>query len=79
MEKWGDDQEKKFFIDDTAQALIPFKERHKSLLKLHVQLGEGVSVWKKKKEISSKWKKNVWGGYSESIEILYVFWLSKIA
>ena len=38
MEKWGDDQEKKFFIDDTAQTLIPFKERHKSLLKLHVRL-----------------------------------------
>ena len=50
MEKWGDDQEKKFFIDDTAQALIPFKERHKSLLKLHVQLGEGGSFGVEKKE-----------------------------
>ena len=66
MEKWGDNQEKKFFIDDTAQALIPFKERHKSLLKLHVRLGEGVSVWKKRKEISSKWKKT----YGEAIQNL---------
>ena len=41
VEKWGDDQEKKFFIDDTAQALIPFKKRHKSLLKPHVRLGGG--------------------------------------
>ena len=44
MEKRGDYQEKKFFIDNTVQALIPFKERHRGLLKLHVRLGEGVSL-----------------------------------
>ena len=44
MEKQCDYQEKKFFIDNTVQVLIPFKERHRGLLKLHVQLGEGVSL-----------------------------------
>ena len=28
LEKQGDDQKKKFFMDNTVQALIPFKERH---------------------------------------------------
>ena len=44
VEKQGDYQEKKFFIDNTVQVLIPFKEKHRGLLKLHVQLGEGVSL-----------------------------------
>ena len=44
MERQGDDQEKKFFIDNTTQALIPFKERHRGLVKLLLQLAEGVSV-----------------------------------
>ena len=44
MEKRGDDQEKKFFMDNIVQALIGFKERHWGLLKLHVQSREGVSV-----------------------------------
>ena len=43
-ERRGDEQEKKLFIDITAQDRIPFKERHRGLLKLHLQLGEGVSV-----------------------------------
>ena len=34
----------KFFIDNSAQGLITFKERHRGLLKLYLQLGEGVSV-----------------------------------
>ena len=51
LEKQGDDQTKKFFMDNTVQALIPFKERHRSLAKLHVPLGEGVSVFEKKKGI----------------------------
>ena len=28
LEKQGDDQKKKLFMDNTVQALIPFKERH---------------------------------------------------
>ena len=51
VEKRGNHQEKKFFIDNAVQALIPFKEKHRGLLKLHVQLGEGVSVWQKKEGI----------------------------
>ena len=45
MEKRGDDQEKKFFMGNTVHALIPFKERHRSLLKLHG--GRNFSVGKK--------------------------------
>ena len=44
VEKRGDDQEKKFFMDNIVQALTGFKERHWGLLKLHVQSREGVSV-----------------------------------
>ena len=40
MDKWGDHQKKKFFVDNAAQALILFKEGHQGLLKLHVHLGE---------------------------------------
>ena len=50
--KAGEHQEKKLFIDNTVQALLPFKDRHKGLLKLYVQLREGVSVWGKKDGIS---------------------------
>ena len=51
LEKQGDDQKKKFFMDNTVQALIPFKERHRGLVKLYVQLAEGVLVFEKKKGI----------------------------
>ena len=44
MEKRGDDQEKKFFMDNIVQARIGFKPRHWGLLKLHVKSREGVSV-----------------------------------
>ena len=40
---------KKFFINNSAEALIPLKEKHKGLLNLHVLLGLGWWVW-------------VWGG-----------------
>ena len=40
MEKRGEHQEKKFFINNAAQALIPFKEGHRGLLKLYIYLGE---------------------------------------
>ena len=32
------------FIDNTVQTPIPFKERHRDVLKVHAQLGERVSV-----------------------------------
>ena len=47
MEKWGDHQEKKFFIDNAVQALIPFQEGHRALLKFYAHFGEGVSLCEK--------------------------------
>ena len=38
MEKWGDHQNKKFFGNNSVEALIPFNEGHQDLLKLHVLL-----------------------------------------
>ena len=40
-EKWGGHQKNKFFIDVSVETLIPFKQGHQDLLKLHVPLGEG--------------------------------------
>ena len=37
-------QEKKFFMDNTVQALISSKGRHGGLLKLRIQLGDRISV-----------------------------------
>ena len=37
-------QEKKFFMDNTIQALISSKGRHEGLLKLRIQLGDRISV-----------------------------------
>ena len=37
-EKWGDDQNKKFFVNNSVEALILFKEGHQGLLKLCVPL-----------------------------------------
>ena len=51
MEKWGDYQKKKLFINNAVQALISFKEGHQDLLKLHVNLEEGVSMLDKKEGI----------------------------
>ena len=34
-------------------------------------------MWRKRKEFSSKWRNNVWGGCSEYIEILLVFGFPK--
>ena len=44
VKKRGDGHEKKFFMNNTVQALILLKESHRGLLKLHLQLGEGVLV-----------------------------------
>ena len=78
METWGDHQKKKLFIDNSVQVLILFKEGHQGLLKMNAPLGAGVlRLGKKRKEFSSRWKKNVWGGHSESIEILFVLSPSK--
>ena len=67
MEKWSDHQNTKLFIDKAVQALILFKEEHLGLLKLHVHLGDGVSMLEKKK------KKILRGGrktYEEAIQNL---------
>ena len=79
--KMGDHQRKKFFINNSVEVLIPFNKEHQVLLKLPV-FGVGVggsSVGEKwsylqKWEFSSKRKNNLWGGFSESIGILFIFW-----
>ena len=38
--KWGDHQKKIFFINNSVEAVIPFKENHQGLLKLHVPWGK---------------------------------------
>ena len=44
--KWDDYGKKKFFINNSVEDLIPFKEEHEVLLKLYVPLrvGGGVSM-----------------------------------
>ena len=44
VEKWGNYQRKKFFINNSVEALIPLKEKHQGLLELHVPLGLGWGV-----------------------------------
>ena len=39
MKKQDDHQNKKFFINKSVKALIPLKEGHQGLLKLHVPWG----------------------------------------
>ena len=82
VEKWGKHQRKKLFINNSVEALILFKEEHQGLLKLHVLLRWewGFRVWGKKwgylqkREFSLKPKNNLWGGFLECIEILFMFW-----
>ena len=38
MEKWGDHQNRKFFVNKFVEALIPFNEGNQGLLNLHVPL-----------------------------------------
>ena len=40
-EKWGDHQKNKFFIDNSVETLIPFKEEDQGLLKLYVPFRVG--------------------------------------
>ena len=47
MKKQDDHQNKKFFINKSVKALIPLKEGHQGLLKLHVPWGGGFSVGEK--------------------------------
>ena len=72
---------KKFFINNSVEDLIPFNEEHQGLLKLHVPLGWewGVRVWGggrgewsylQKRKFSLRRKNKMWGGFSESTEIL---------
>ena len=79
VEKCGDHWRKKFFINNPVEALIPFKEKHQGLLKLHVPLGwdwgrGGGVEYGEISEFSLKRKNNQWGGFLESIEILFIFW-----
>ena len=79
MEKWGDLQQKKIFIDNAVQALIPFKnsEGDRGLLKLHLHLEKGVSMLEKKDRIFFEVEEKRMGGSSETIEIFFILWPSK--
>ena len=41
MEKWGDHQNKIFFVNDSVETLTSFNEGHQGLLELHVPLQWG--------------------------------------
>ena len=77
--KWGDHQKKKFFGNNTEEAVIPFKEDHQGLLRLHEPLGASSKVGEEWSCLQSKaffWKgkNNLWEGLSEPIKILFVLW-----
>ena len=52
-EKWGDHRKKKFFINNSVEVLISFKEKHEVLLKLYVPLRGGFQ-WEENMGISPK-------------------------
>ena len=61
VEKRGDNQEKKLFMDNTVRTLIPFKERQRPIETTCTIMGGSIGVEKKKrKEFSSKWKNKEW-------------------
>ena len=51
VEKWGDNQEKKFFMDNTVCTLIPFKERQRPIETTCTIMGGSIGVEKKKEGI----------------------------
>ena len=65
--KWGDRQEKKFFIDNAVQALIPFQVGHQALLKLYVHSEEGISVCEKGKNF-------LWSGKITLGRLFRIYW-----
>ena len=44
----------KFLINKANESLIPFKEDHQDLLKLHVSLVGGVPIWGESGSVSKK-------------------------
>ena len=63
--KCGDHQKKKLFINNAVESLIPSKEDHEGLLRLHVPLVGSSNVGRKwgllqKKELFFKGKNDVW-------------------
>ena len=77
-EKWADHQKKKLFINNAVETLIPFKEDHQGLMRLHVYLGEdfycGKNVLRFQEEFFLKQKNDVRGSIFEPIKILLIFW-----
>ena len=51
VEKRGDNQEKKFFMDNTACTLIPFKERQRPIETTCTIMGGSIGAEKKKEGI----------------------------
>ena len=78
-EKWADHQKKKLFINNAVETLIPFKEDHQGLMRLHVYLGEDFYCGKNvlrfpEEEFFLKQKNDVRGSIFEPIKILLIFW-----
>ena len=57
-------KKKKFFISNSLEALIQFKEEHQGSIETTCTFGR-----RDKKEFSSKQKNNVWRSFLEPIEI----------
>ena len=56
MQKNGSEhQNKKFFLNNFVEALIPFKEEHQGLLKLHLPLGWEFQCGEKMGLSSKEW------------------------
>ena len=78
--KMGWPLKEEFFTNNSVEALIPLKEGHQGLLRLHAHL-QGVSQCGEKmglspkREFCLKQEKNMWQGFSGSIEILCTFWI----
>ena len=51
---------KRDYLDNAVQGLISFKEGNRGLFKLQYIWGREVRCWKKRREFSSRWKKNLW-------------------
>ena len=66
--KEGGLKKKKFFINNSVEALIPINQENRGLLKLHVPLGWDYVVGGR-----GGGRKGKGGGFSEYIEIFFIF------
>ena len=67
----------KFIINNAIESLIPFKEDHQGLLKLHVSLVGGAPMWGKSGSVSKRgnflWSRKI--TYEEAFQNLWKCYL----